>query len=367
MNIDIISKFPDFQRIPLERDLTEKITNFGSDNLYPQRMKQVMLVSPLAKGAVSLMASFIRGDGFEKGDKIVNSLNQTANDILQLISEDQAFYNGYGLHVNSTGLGNTQEIQFVDFENIRLGLANKSGNINDVRVSINWEQDQNQLPDDNINAERYVLYDEAKAGSEAILTGKGMIMYVTPRKNTYPLSVIDSIIETCQADHELALFELGNIVNGFLSMSVFKYPSGGDTEEEEEALRQKLNGLKGAKNANSVIVASIDEDFEGASNLVEAIPANNNDSLFINTTMNVKNRILQSFSLPASLLGMLPPNSLFTAQQIADDYTYTNLRTKDTRNQIERIFNEKLGLNVGKIIPNSFESSQMATPNGTTT
>ena len=359
MELGWISTLPDLKRIPEPRDTVHRITSYGADNLYPDRIKQVYLLSPIAKSCVALLASFIRGDGFERGDKILNEKGETANDILQLISEDQALYNGFGLHINSTGLGIAHSVEFLSFESIRLGLRNTKGNIKDVRVSINWAGDDPSLPDNQLRIERYDLYDPTKAGGEAITTAKGMVLYSTPRKNFYPLASIDAIIEDCQSNHELSKFTLGNITNGFLSMSIFKYPSGGDSEVEEEELSRKLNQLKGAKNANSIIVASIDEDAENTSNLVEQIPANNNDSLFINSTLNVKNSILNNFALPNSLLGMLPAGALFTAQQIADDYLYMNLRTKDTRNMIERIFNEKLGLDVGKIIPNQFESAQM--------
>lgn len=359
MNFGIVTNTPILQRVPLERNTNDKITNYGADNLYPQRIKQTLLLSPIAKSAVGLMANFIRGDGFERGDKIINDQNQTANDVLQLISEDQALYNAYCLHINSTGLGISKGVEFVEFENVRLGLVNQSGNVNDCKVSINWQQSNQVLPNPEINASRFILFDKAKQGEEALTTGKGMILYASPKKNQYPLASIDSILETCQADYELQLFELGNITNGFLSMSIVKFLSGGDTQDEEEDLKEKLNGFKGSRNANSVIVVSQDEDSEFTGNMVEQIPANNNDSLFINTTLNIKNRIINAFAIPNSLLGMLPLGTLFSAQQIADDYTYMNLRTKDTRNQIERVFNETLGLNVGKITPNQFESSQM--------
>ena len=360
MQFGVITYEPTLRRIPADRDTVDRITTYGGDNLYPQRMLQVALLSPIAKSAIRLKASFFRGDGFERGDKIVNQFGETANDILRLLSEDLALYNGYGLHLNSSGLGEVKEVQHTPFEFIRLGLASQNGIIKDVRVSNNWEQITGDLPSSDKNTKRFLLFDHAGNGREALTTGKGMMLYVTPKKNVYPLATIDAIIETCQSDYELQQFELGNLVNGFISMSVFKYPTSGDTEEEEKELREKLNGLKGARNANSVIVVGIDEDYEGSGNLVEPIPANNNDSLFINTTLNVKNRILQNHNMSSSLMGMLPAGALFTAQQIADDFTFQNLITKDTRNEIERQF-DKLGLNVGRIIPNQFESSLMAT------
>ena len=360
MEFGFINNLPDLQRIPEPRDTVHKITQYGEDNLYPQRIKQVFLLSPIAKSCVQLLASFIRGDGFERGDKVISEDGSSANDILQLVSESQSLYNGYALHINSTGLGIPVAVNFVDFDNVRLGLKNTRGNITDVRTSINWQGDDPSLPDNELRVQRFEIYDPKTAGGEAITTAKGQILYHSPRKNTYPLSSIDAIIEDCQSNHELSLFTLGNITNGFLSMSIFKYPSGGDSEVEEEEIRKKLNQLKGAKNSNSIIVAAIDEDSEaiGAS-LVEQIPANNNDSLFIQSTINVRNSIIGSFAMPRSLVGHTPEASLFNNQQIKDDYVYMNLRTKDIRNQIERVFNEQLGLNLGSIIPNQFEDALM--------
>tara|TARA_S200002703_G_scaffold158010_1_gene167283 strand:- start:2393 stop:3499 length:1107 start_codon:yes stop_codon:yes gene_type:complete len=357
---------PTFQRIATPRDTVDNIIMYGVDNLYPQFIESIFNLSPITKSAVNLMANFIRGDGFENGDIEVNERGETANDILWSISNDQALYNGYALHLNSSGLGSVKTVEHIPFEFVRLGLPDQKGRIRDVRVSNNWESSNEQaLPSDKLNAVRYLLFNDADNGREALTSNRGMVLYSTPKKNEYALSSIDPIIETAQSDNELQKFELGNITNGFLSMSIFKYPSAGDSEEQEEEIRRRLNDFKGASHANSVLVVGVDEDSENNQNLIEQVPANNNDSLFINTTLNVKNRILQNFALPSGLMGMLPDGAVFTATQLADEYVYMNLRTKDTRNHIERQM-EKLGLDLGKIIPNQFESSQMA-DNGVTT
>ena len=359
MDFGVITQTSDFSRIPAQRDTVHRITTYGSDNLYPQRMQNIALLSPITKGAINLKASFIRGMGFERGDIEINEFGETANDILKFISHDISMFDGYALHLNSNALNVVKTIQHIEFQFVRLGLANQNGQIKYVEVSNNWEQSQQVLPTDKIDATRYQIFDHMQNGREALTTSKGMVLYAVPRSNQYPLATNDAIAESCVTDHELAVFELGNVVNGFLSMSIFKYPTSGNTEDEEEELRVKLNQLKGARNANSVIVAGIDEDYEGAGNLVEQIPANNNDSLFINTVLNVNQRIIQNYGVPNSLMSNMPRGALFTAQQIADDVTFLNLMTQDKRNEIERQFT-KLGLDVGKIIPRQFESSLMA-------
>ena len=362
MNFGWVTTTPGYKRIPEVRDTVHRITQYGTDNLYPQRMQSVSQLSPVAKSAISLIAHFITGNGFERGDEVINREGETANDILRLIAQDQALFNGYALHLNSTGLGVVSEVRQIPFEFVRLGLANQSGEIRDVRVSNNWESsNSDKLPTNELNEVKYQIFNHYQNGTEALTTAKGMVLYATPKKNCYPLSAIDPIIETCQADHELAVFELGNITNGFLSMSIFKYPGGSDMEAEKQALSDKLNQLKGAKNANSILVASVDEDWEGG-NLVENIPANNNDTLFAQTTINTRNRIVQSMGVLPSMIGIMPEGSVFTSVQMADSYTYMNLRTKEIRNNIQRQF-QKLGLDVGRIIPNQYESSQMLDDN----
>jgi hypothetical protein len=366
--MDFLGSFgtkPIYQRIATPRDSVDGILMYGIDNLYPQMIESVFNLSPITKSAVNLMANFIRGDGFERGDVEVNEMGETANDVLHSISQDMALYNGYGLHLNSNGLGKVTTVEHIPFEFIRFGLPNQEGRIRDVKISNNWESsNQQQLPNNKLNAKKYLLYNDSQNATEALTSGRGMVLYITPKKNEYPLASIDAIIETAQSDSELQKFELGNIVNGFLSMSIFKYPSSGD-DVQEDAIREKVKQFQGAMAANSIMVVGIDEDSENFQNLIEQVPANNNDSLFINTTLNVKNRILQNFALPSGLMGMLPEGAVFTATQLADEYTYMNLRTKDIRNTLARQF-DKLGLDVGKIVPNQFESSQMLTNNDTT-
>ena len=77
---------PTFQRIATPRDTVDNIIMYGVDNLYPQFIESIFNLSPITKSAVNLMASFIRGDGFENGDIEVNERGETANDILWSIS-----------------------------------------------------------------------------------------------------------------------------------------------------------------------------------------------------------------------------------------------------------------------------------------
>lgn len=144
----LITGTPLTKRISEDRNTYKNITEYGQDNLYPQRMKEVMLISPLTKSAINLLADFYRGDLFANGDIVVNKNGETANEILRLVSKDYALYNGYALHLNSNGLGAVVEMQHIPFEYVRLGLADQKGRITKVEVSNNWEMSNSDiLPD----------------------------------------------------------------------------------------------------------------------------------------------------------------------------------------------------------------------------
>jgi hypothetical protein len=362
----LVTGTPLTKRVAEDRDTYKKITRYGDDNLYPQRMKEVMLMSPLTKSAISLLADFYKGDGFTE-NPVVNRNGEKINDILRLVAKDFALYEGYALHLNSNGLGSVVEITHVPFEYVRLGLADQKGRIRSVEVSNNWELSNSDiLPQPTLEkTTKYEIFNPQTNAVEAITTAKGQMFYYTGKKNHYPLATVDAIIESAHSDYELMNFELSNITNGFLSMSIFKYPGGTDAKEEAAALAQKLNQFKGSGGANSIMVAAIDEDFTDG-NLVEQIPANNNDTLFVQSTLNTRNRILQHLSIPAGLLGYQPEGSVFTQENLADSYTYMNLRTKDTRNMLGEHFSE-LGFDVGEITPKQFESSTMLENGNTTT
>jgi hypothetical protein len=156
---------------------------------------------------------------------------------------------------------------------------------------------------------------------------------------------------------------LANIQNGFLGTTLFKYPGGFESDEDRKRTNDKVKTLKGSYNANSVIIAETPEDYTG--NLIENIPANNNDKLFEATTKHIRDIILQNYAIPGPLMGVNPEGGIFTQQAIRDSYIYMNARTKNVRNEIARTFNvisDLFGSPVGMIKEQVFEIPGMNMP-----
>ena len=188
-----------YKRLPQKIDVGKGIQPYDSDNIYPQRIKELSYRSPLAKQSIEVQAEFIAGDGWtneEAGNTVANADGFTFNDILEFVAKDQSLFTGLALHFNFNGLGQVTEVNFVPFEFVRYGLPNPMGRHNDVYISANWEQEHNKNELGNqINAIRYPLFNPLTAGAEVLRGAGGQVLYFTPIPDQYPLASIDAIAE----------------------------------------------------------------------------------------------------------------------------------------------------------------------------
>lgn len=332
------------KRVPTTIDLRRDITTYSLDNLYPQRVEQIMYRSPIAISAVEAKADFLNGEGFEaNGDVIVNAERElTTNDILAAVAQDYALYNGFALHCNFDLTGAISSITPIEFKYVRFGLPDQWGRYSDVKVNTNWEDDygKGRLTKDNILT--YPLLNANNLAEEVKKFGSmeehpGQVFLWTPKPNQYPLSSLDSVLDSAQTNGEIQVFELGSIQNGFLGTSLFKYPGEFENDRERQEFLLKIQAQQGAENANSIVVVEVPDGFEN--DILESLPANNNDRLFELTNLNTVKRIMQRFGMPPSILGVMPESGMFNQEQIKDSYIYYNTRTENDRAKILRAFN----------------------------
>ena len=354
-NVGIAINQPFKKRIPQSMEFRFNITNYDVDNLYPQKVKEIILASPIANRATLAYSDFLRGNGFEEnGDFVINDQEETINDLLRLVTVNKALYNGYSIHVNVNILGGITDMRIIPFEYVRYGLPDVNGRHHDIKINVNWESD---------------MFKTLKRGSEAVhelpLYGNfelshenGMAFYVVPDKDVYPRATADPVLDSAQTECEVQSFELGGIQNGFLGTSIFRHPGKIESKTEREKILNMLRELKGPAGANGIGYVETNPSFTGP--LIENIPANNNDTLFIQTVSNVTDRILLSFGMPQGIIGIQPEGGIFNQQDMEDQYVYYNVRTRDVRNQLAEQINKIMRLwhtgpvSVGKIIESKY-------------
>jgi hypothetical protein len=331
------------KRLPTKVSYRDDILIYGGDNLYPQRVEQVIERSPITNSAITVTADFLNGDGFSLNGNFKLG-KETADGLLNTGSKDFSIYNSLALILDVNMLGEIVEVTHVDFKYVRLGVPNKNLDITFVKISTDWEEElpQNLKP----KTLKYPLW-KGKAYAQALIEGwdfdsngefPGFVYYYTPRENTYPLATIDSVLDSSQTNAEIQVFELAGVQNGFLGATVLKHQGKIADDEERYRINNMVASIKGTENANSVIVWEVPDGYDG--DILEQFPANNQDRLFENTNKTTVNRIVQTMAIPPSLLGIMPENSFFNLQEIEEAYRYYNVRTKNRRKEIAGIFND---------------------------
>lgn len=343
-------------RIAEPIDVTREIKQYGDSNLYPQIVHAIKLRSPLTTSAVKLLADFYKGDGFsENGDLVLNGEGQNLDDILIRVANDLAEYRGFAVHLNFNVAGTVVEMTPIPFEYCRLGLPDSRGLSDTIKVSNNWESVSFDINDDG-SQENIESFPKWRAFGTPI-TERGAIFYFSDLGDArYPLCSFDPILDNAQSDAEAQLFEVNNLINGFHSGTIFKHIGPFEDERAEDRFKEKIDNMLGAKGGNSSMLVTVDEAI-ASMNMVEALPANNNSDLFTQTTINVRNRVIQFFNIPGGLFAIAPEGSVFTVTELGSSFVYMNLRTKNDRKIIERFFNRFIGAGVIKI--NSFESDRV--------
>ena len=351
------------KRLPTTIEYRNDIITYGINNLYPQIVEEISLRSPTTKSSIKVLSKFLSGNGFsENGDMVINRLGQTLNDILKIIRTDRAVFDGWSLHFNVNEIGGITEILPVKFKNVRYGVPDDYGFVYDVKLNINWEKHDPLYARKREEVQTFPLWsarNKVDINGESIEDFSGYVYYWTPTPNEYPLATFDSVLDSAQSNGEIQIFELSRIMNGFLGTSLFKYPSKIAGDKERAKITQDLHSLTGSANAGAVMLMEVPADFTGE--LIEQIPANNDDRLFELTNETSQARIVSNFQIPPLLLGIQPNGGMFNQEQMEDSYVYMNTMTREDRASISEAFNDIMknwhtgAVSVGEILENEFK------------
>lgn len=349
----IPGRAPVLKRLPSRIDPTEGIQRFDTDNLYPQRAKETMYRSYTVSGVIEKLAGFLNGEGFV--DPALNDLivfkdglkEVTLREILDKAAHDMAWANGFALHFQYNLNLTWSHITYVPFEYCRLGIQDEDGNVNKIMYCTNWERDYMKEQRDRVIIEYDRFNPDPSAVAEQIaLCGgiqnyKGQILYFSlAGEDQYPKCSFDPVFEQAQAQAEISLFALNNVVNGFTAGHIMMYPGKFETDDDRNAFVNRIKKHKGAMGANTIMVVetgTTDSNIK-ATDLIVKTELPNNDKLYEFTLNWIEKSILQNYGMPYEILGKVPDTGLFTKQQVEDAYTYYNAVTRDKRVILSRTF-----------------------------
>lgn len=350
------------KRIDTSYNSTLGIQAYGRDNLYPQRMIELLKGSPTGGTCRDRYETFLVGDGFADEsvrELPVNSAGDTAGDILRLVGRDMSLFNGFALHVSYDLTARITELHYVPFETCRLTEEDDAGRVPFIAVHPDWSGTKTRrgkkLQVKKTNVEYFYPYNPMQnvvlsqiEQDGGIDNYKGQILwYSLDGRNVYPAPIYDKIVTALSTDEGLDNVKYRNVRNNFLpagmiikkkgvtvSVDADGRPIGGNSREDEE-FTNNLQLFQGDTNAGAIMEVTINADEDTPE--WREIKSANYDKEFTATEASVTERIYSAFGQEpwhAIRVGKLG----FSGTVISEAYEYYNSYVAKERREIERVF-----------------------------
>lgn len=348
------------RRILVRPNQTFGILNYDMDNAYPQRMLELVASSPTAKDCWNKRAKYISGNGFEVselGKKTVNDTGLTLNKLLKAVAADKALFTGFGIHVNYNANYKISEVNYVRFEDIRMGDSDCPATKGKFALYNDWGRKTWK----NIMRSKITFLDAYNPDPEIIIEQviaaggwhqyKGQLLYFNPEVGDYPLIEADSVWEDFETEAGIKVFNNREVTTGFLPSTMLFMQSR--REEADNAspdsaeyigqampsqLEKDLGAFQGTKSAQKIIVIEYEDETSKPEFKPYAIQ--NNDKLFETTEKSVESRIIKGFSIPKELINAEQASGLSNGGEKKQAIREFNENTAPDRKELSEVFED---------------------------
>lgn len=337
------------------------IQSYGSDNLYPQTLKNIIAASSTGAECSDRFADFIEGNGFREllfSEYVVNRKGDTTDYIHSLVCGDVADCNGLALHVNYNVFGEIIELQHIPFENCRLLEEDENGYVAKIAVHPDWtgKKTRNgkaiQVKKENIdyidvfNPHKEVVLAQIKAAG-GIDSYKGQVLWVSMAgKNTYPIGKGDRVITEMSTDEGLSNVKFRNVRNNFLPAAMVITKKGSNItfdkngneitdKDVDNSFSDSLNKLQGDTNSNKFLEVTLDADEEKPE--IITLNSQNYDKEFTVTDASVVERIYSAYGQEPWYCIRIGKVG-FSGDILEDAFEYYNSIVSKQQRLIERTF-----------------------------
>lgn len=348
------------RRILVRPNQTFGILNYDMDNAYPQRMLELVAASPTAKDCWNKRAKFIAGNGFEEkglGKQIINDCGLTVAKLLKAVAADKALFTGFGIHVNYNANFKIASVNYIRFEDIRMGDSDCPETANKFAIYSDWGRKTWK----NIMRNKVTFLDPYDPNPDAIEkqvidaggweSYKGQLLYFNPEINDYPLIEADSVWEDFETEAGIKIFNNREVTTGFLPSTMLFMQSRReeadnsrpDSDEQHyynipSQLEKDLGAFQGTKSSQKIIV--IEYEDETMKPEFQPYSIQNNDKLFESTEKSVEARIIKGFSIPKELINAEKTSGLSNGSEKKQAISEFNDNTASDRMELSETFAE---------------------------
>ena len=360
MNIHNVKKAQ--KRFDVRYLSTMNIQTYGKDNLYPQRMLELLKNSPTARTCCNRYETFIEGGGFSDkmlAEFVCNRSRETVAELLHLVAKDLAEFSGFALHVIYDMMGQIVEVQHIPFEACRLEEEDDLGHVTYINYHPDWTgkktRSGNRIPVTSENVKKFYVFNpnpfvvldqvEESGGMDKYL---GQILwYSMDGRYKYPTPIYDSVVTCMSTDDGLDNVKYRNVRNNFLLAGMFIHkkamqlgidPDTGkpvDSNDVNSAISESLDIFQGDENACAIMDVTInqEEDFPE----FKSFEAQNFDKKFETTEKSTEERIYAAFN--QEVFYCIRTGKLgFSGTVVNDAFEYYNSCVMRERTEISKVF-----------------------------
>lgn len=346
------------KRIDIAYLMNLNIQSYGSDNLYPQRMYDLIQNSPTGAGCLDRYQTFIEGNGLRNthfSEYVCNRKGDTVDDLYRLISQDIAYYRGFALHVNYNSAAEIIEVQHIPFQDCRLEEEDEDGQVHFINYHPDWTGEGTRrgkpLIVNKKTVKKFYTFNPIQkvVMSQILASGgieqyQGQILWISmDGRYQYPKPIYDKVITCLSTDEGLDNVKYRNVRNGFMLAGMFIHKKGVSYEVDENGnpieskddydFSKSLDVFQGDANCCSIMDITLNsEDDEPKFINVEGT---NYDSKFTVTDSSTVERIYSAFQqepwycIRTGKLG-------FSGDVLEQSYEYYNSVVNKERRAISR-------------------------------
>lgn len=335
------------------------IQAYGKDNLYPQRMFDLIRNSSFGGICCDRYETFIEGNGLRNlafSEYECNRRGDTVDDLFRLIAQDMALYHGFALHVNYNMMCEIVEVNHIPFQDCRLEEESADGKVVYINVHPDWSGHKtrkgnvirvNQKNVKKIHVfnprKNVVLAQIQKAGG--IENYRGQILWFSMDGQwEYPVTIYDKVTTDLSIDEGLGNVKYRNVRNNFLVAGMLIHKKGNSLgidengneieDDDTDTISDSLETFQGDENACSIMDVTIQQDEDKPE--FERFEASNFDKKFDTTEKSTCMRIFSAFG-QEPWYRILNGSLGFESDVLIQAYEYYNSYVSRERRAISRV------------------------------
>lgn len=321
--------------------MTRKDTwvKFDYDNLYPERVLELVNSSPLQKAIIESKKTYILGAGLEPTEENIYTPNmfESWQELLDKCATDFVYLNAFAVQVILNESGNRFSFYYQPVEQVRFANYNEHNFIEKAYLCTDWRKAQR-----NRNVVEIPMF-----GSETPKKGKAYLLYFRPEQvGQYYYAIPDfmSCSNYIMADAALSQYYNNYIHNNFSANLAVRFPTEPTEEKKQELYDNLARSFGGAENAGNILCLFGENGVVPEINAIESVNAD-----LYNSVMDIiKLAIVSANRLTSPILAGIATSSGFSSKsdEMIAAYTLYKLTViNDARRFLLQGFNKMLEMN----------------------